>query len=32
MEVTIRVYGMTCGHCQRRIADAIFSLDEVTTT
>lgn len=29
MEVTIGVYGMTCGHCQKRVADAIFSLEGV---
>jgi len=29
MEVTIGVYGMTCGHCQKRVADAISSLDGV---
>ncbi|RXA17806.1 heavy metal translocating P-type ATPase [Methanosarcina sp. MSH10X1] len=27
MEVTIGVYGMTCGHCQKRVADAIFALE-----
>lgn len=27
MEVTIGVYGMTCGHCQKRVADAISSLE-----
>ena len=29
MEVTISVYGMTCGHCQKRVADAISSLEGV---
>ncbi|WP_440945261.1 heavy metal translocating P-type ATPase [Methanosarcina sp. T3] len=29
MEVTIGVYGMTCGHCQKRVADAISSLKGV---
>jgi Cu+-exporting ATPase len=29
MEVVIGVYGMTCGHCQKRVADAISSLDGV---
>jgi copper ion binding protein len=29
MEVTIGVYGMTCGHCQKRVADAIYSLEGV---
>lgn len=29
MEVPIGVYGMTCGHCQKRIADAISSLEGV---
>jgi len=29
MEVTIGVYGMTCGHCQKRVADAISSLEGV---
>jgi Cu+-exporting ATPase len=29
MEVSIGVYGMTCGHCQKRVADAIVSLDGV---
>ncbi len=29
MEVTIGVYGMTCGHCQKRVADAISSLSGV---
>lgn len=29
MEVTIKVYDMTCGHCQRRVADAISSLEGV---
>jgi len=29
MEVSIEVYGMTCGHCQKRVADAISSLDGV---
>ena len=29
MEVTIGVYGMTCDHCQKRVADAISSLDGV---
>jgi P-type Cu+ transporter len=29
MEVTIEVYGMTCGHCQKRVADAISSLEGV---
>ncbi|MDD2615268.1 MAG: hypothetical protein PHP71_10535 [Methanosarcina sp.] len=26
MEVTIGVYGMTCGHCQKRVADAVYFL------
>jgi Cu+-exporting ATPase len=26
MEITIEIYGMTCGHCQKRVADAISSL------
>ena len=29
MEVTVEVYGMTCGHCQKRVADAISSLEGV---
>lgn len=29
MEVSIEVYGMTCGHCQKRVADAISSLEGV---
>lgn len=29
MEITIGVYGMTCGHCQKRVADAISSLNGV---
>ncbi|HWQ44596.1 MAG TPA: heavy metal translocating P-type ATPase [Methanosarcina barkeri] len=29
MEVTIGVYGMTCGHCQKRVADAISPLEGV---
>ncbi|HIH74969.1 MAG TPA: copper ion binding protein, partial [Methanosarcina sp.] len=29
MEVSIEVYGMTCGHCHKRVADAISSLDGV---
>jgi Cu+-exporting ATPase len=29
MEVTIGVYGMTCGHCQKRVADAVSSLEGV---
>lgn len=29
MEVTIEVYDMTCGHCQKRVADAISSLEGV---
>ena len=29
MEITIGVYGMTCGHCQKRVADAISSLEGV---
>jgi P-type Cu+ transporter len=29
MEITIKVYDMTCGHCQKRVADAISSLDGV---
>jgi P-type Cu+ transporter len=29
MEVTIGIYGMTCGHCQKRVADAISSLEGV---
>ena len=29
MEVTIEVYGMTCGHCQKSVADAISSLEGV---
>ena len=29
MEVTIGVYGMTCGHCQKRVAYAISSLQGV---
>lgn len=29
MEITIEVYGMTCGHCQKRVADAISSLGGV---
>ena len=29
MEVTIGVYGMTCGHCQKRVADAISSLEGI---
>src|SRR5512145_2180807 len=32
MEITIGVYGMTCGHCQKRIADAISSLEGVEST
>ncbi len=32
MEVTIGVYGMTCGHCQKRVADAISSLEGVEST
>ena len=31
MEVTIGVYGMTCGHCQKRVADAISSLEGVNS-
>jgi Cu+-exporting ATPase len=26
MEITIEIYGMTCGHCQKRVADALSSL------
>ncbi|WP_048125118.1 heavy metal translocating P-type ATPase [Methanosarcina lacustris] len=29
MESTIGVYGMTCGHCQKSVADAISSLEGV---
>ncbi|HWR24991.1 MAG TPA: heavy metal translocating P-type ATPase [Methanosarcina sp.] len=29
MEATIEVYGMTCGHCQKAVADAISSLEGV---
>ncbi|MDY9926069.1 heavy metal translocating P-type ATPase [Methanosarcina sp.] len=29
MEIMIEVYGMTCGHCQKRVADAISSLGGV---
>ncbi|HHV23310.1 MAG: heavy metal translocating P-type ATPase [Methanosarcina sp.] len=29
MKVNIRVCGMTCGHCQKRVADAISSLEGV---
>ncbi len=29
MEVTIEVHGMTCGHCQKSVADAISSLEGV---
>ncbi|MDD3248244.1 MAG: heavy metal translocating P-type ATPase, partial [Methanosarcina sp.] len=29
MESTIEVYGMTCGHCQKSVADAISSLEGV---
>lgn len=29
MKVTIEVYGMTCDHCQKRVADAIYSLEGV---
>jgi len=29
MEVTTRVHGMTCGHCQKRVTDAISSLEGV---
>jgi Cu+-exporting ATPase len=29
MEITIGVYGMTCGHCQKRVADAISSLEGI---
>jgi Cu+-exporting ATPase len=29
MEVTIGVYGMTCGHCQKRVADAISSFEGI---
>ncbi|HWQ44581.1 MAG TPA: heavy metal translocating P-type ATPase [Methanosarcina barkeri] len=29
MEVTIGVYGMTCGHCQKRVADTISSFEGV---
>ncbi|HWQ47466.1 MAG TPA: heavy metal translocating P-type ATPase [Methanosarcina sp.] len=29
MEVSIKVYDMTCGHCQKRVADAISSLEGV---
>ena len=29
MEITIGVYGMTCGHCQKSVADAISSLEGV---
>ncbi|KKG12636.1 haloacid dehalogenase [Methanosarcina sp. 2.H.T.1A.6] len=29
MEITIGVYGMTCGHCQKSVADAISSLKGV---
>ncbi|WP_292373205.1 heavy metal translocating P-type ATPase [Methanosarcina sp. UBA411] len=29
MEVYVRVYDMTCGHCQKRVADAISSLEGV---
>lgn len=29
MEVSIGVYGMTCGHCQKSVADAISSLEGV---
>jgi Cu+-exporting ATPase len=28
-EATIGVYGMTCGHCQKRVADAISSLEGI---
>jgi len=31
MEITIGVYGMTCGHCQKRVADAISSLEGVNS-
>ena len=29
MEVYVKVYDMTCGHCQKRVADAISSLEGV---
>jgi len=29
MEVTIKVYDMTCGHCQKRVTDTISSLEGV---
>lgn len=29
MEINIGVYGMTCGHCQKRVAEAISSLEGV---
>lgn len=29
MEITIKIYGMTCGHCQKRVANAISSLEGV---
>jgi Cu+-exporting ATPase len=29
MQATIEVYGMTCGHCQKAVADAISSLEGV---
>ena len=29
MKVTTGVYGMTCGHCQKRVADTISSLEGV---
>ncbi len=29
MEVAIEIYGMTCGHCQRKVADVISSLEGV---
>jgi Cu+-exporting ATPase len=29
MEVYVRVYDMTCGHCQKKVADAISSLEGV---
>ncbi len=29
MKVYLRVYDMTCGHCQKRVADAISSLEGV---
>lgn len=31
MEVTIGVYGMTCGHCQKRVADAVYFSNWVET-